>query len=103
MKVKSQISTSPRCVSGGTAAQPWSQVPNSGVDTEQNRIYANITSFSIFAPMVEGDTMPPSVTNLNVTPSAPKMDESVNITVDASDTNMNFTSVYVSVINPDGT
>lgn len=81
----------------------WSQVANSGVDTAQNRIYANITSFSIFAPMGEGDTTPPSVTNLNVSPSAPKTGESVNITADASDVNMNFTSVYVSVIHPDGT
>ncbi len=41
----------------------WSQVsdPN-GVDTAQNYVYADITSFSIFAPMAELDIIPPIIT-----------------------------------------
>ncbi len=78
----------------------WSQVSNSGVDTAQNRIFANITSFSIFAPLALPDTIPPAVTNLVVTPYTPETGESVNITVNANDIHMNYTSVYVTVEHP---
>jgi PGF-pre-PGF domain-containing protein len=81
----------------------WSLVSGTNsVDIAQNRIYANTTSFSIFAPMGAGDTTPPFVTNLSVTPSTPNLGKSVNITADASDINMNFTGVYVSVRHPGG-
>lgn len=41
----------------------WVQVPGTNsVDTTANIVYANISSFSIFAPMAFNDTTPPSIT-----------------------------------------
>ena len=41
----------------------WSEVPGiNGVDTTANFVYANISSFSIFAPLVFNDSTPPSIT-----------------------------------------
>ncbi len=80
----------------------WSQVPGAnGVEASQNYVYANITSFSTFAPL-GADTTPPSVTNLAVTPSSPQVGGSTNITVKISDDNLNTSNLFVTVKHPGG-
>jgi parallel beta-helix repeat protein len=61
----------------------WLQVPGiNGVNTAQNYVYANITSFSIFAPMANITTPPPRAPNItSFAPPSP-----VNNTVGASRT-----------------
>ena len=96
----------------------WSMVPNSGVETSQNYVYANITSFSIFAPLAGSYGV--NLTNITALGSSTiaginttyylslnnngTEPDSYTLTVDNSDSalnaDLNITSVY---LNPGGT
>ena len=72
------------------------------LDTKNNIVGVNITSFSIFAPLlVLPDTTPPTIANLTVTPASQEIGKNVTISCEAYD-NVGVEEVNVSITYPDG-